>query len=81
MSEPQATQVEADVLSDGSVRPRTFVADGRTVQVRDIGRQWIEGHTRHVLVMDDAGETFELSVEMPQMEWQIVRVGYKPVSA
>ena len=57
MSEAIPTQVQADFLSDGSVRPRQFTYGDRTLDVIFTGRQWIENHTRHVLVMTSAHDT------------------------
>lgn len=75
MSNPVDTTVEADFLPDGRVRPRAFTWQGRKQFVADIGRQWIEGQERHVLVMTDAHETFELCVTMPAMMWRVKAVG------
>lgn len=74
MSQVVSTVVQADILPDGSVRPRVFTYGTRTLEVIYTGRQWIEGHTRHVLVMTSASETFELVVEMPEMKWSVHRI-------
>ena len=74
MSEAIPTQVQADFLSDGSVRPRQFTYGDRTLDVIFTGRQWIENRARHVLVMTSAHYTFELIVVMPEMRWSVVRI-------
>ncbi len=74
MSEVESTVVQADMLPDGSVRPRSFTYGGRTLDVSYTGRQWVEAHARHVLVMTSANETFELVVEMPEMKWSVQRI-------
>jgi hypothetical protein len=74
VSEVIPTQVQADFLSDGSVRPRQFTYGDRTLDVIYTGRQWIDSHSRHVLVMTSAHDTFELIVVMPEMHWSVVRI-------
>jgi hypothetical protein len=61
--------VDADLLPDGRVTPRAFTWQGRRRLVSSIGRQWIEGERRHVLVRTDVNDTIELSVSMPAMNW------------
>jgi nicotinamide-nucleotide amidase len=61
--------VDAEILPDGRVTPRRFTWQGRQRTVTSIGRQWIEGERRYVLVGTDSGDTFELSVSMPAMRW------------
>jgi len=74
MSEAVSTEVQADIMPDGTVRPRTFTLDGRTLDVIYTGRQWIEEHSRHVLVMTNARDTYELIVAMPEMRWWVVPI-------
>jgi PncC family amidohydrolase len=63
------SDVDADILPDGRVTPRAFVLQGERHLVAGIGRQWIEGDQRHVLVNTNTGDTFELAVLMPAMVW------------
>src|SRR5712692_3102568 len=74
MSSLRDTTVEGDLLADGTVRPRSFIWQGQRQFVASMGRQWIEGQQRHVLVMTAARETFELAVEMPEMHWMVKRL-------
>jgi hypothetical protein len=46
--------------ADGTLQPHTFVWQGKPLQVVSVGRQWIEGEQRHMLVMTANHETFEL---------------------
>ncbi len=71
----EPTAVEAEIRSDGSVRPRSFVWQGERRQVADVGRQWIEGQERHMLVMTHAQETFELVLMVPAISWMVLPVG------
>jgi PncC family amidohydrolase len=61
--------VDADILPDGRVTPRGFIWQGQRRLVTSVGRQWIEGERRHVLVSTESGDTFELAVSMPAMGW------------
>ena len=63
------TAVDADILPDGRVTPRGFTWQGKRRLVTNIGRQWVEGQRRHVLVSTENGDTFELAVSMPAMAW------------
>jgi len=63
------TAVDADILPDGRVTPRGFTWQGERRLVTNIGRQWVEGQRRHVLVSTESGDTFELAVTMPAMGW------------
>jgi PncC family amidohydrolase len=65
----RVSAVDADLLPDGRVTPRAFTWQGRQRFVSSIGRQWIEGECRHVLVRTDGNDTIELSVSMPAMGW------------
>ena len=61
------SSVDADILPDGRVTPRGFTWQGQRRLVTDIGRQWVEGERRHVLVSTQSGDTFELAVTMPAL--------------
>jgi nicotinamide-nucleotide amidase len=63
------SSVDVDILPDGRVTPRGFTWQGQRRLVTDIGRQWVEGERRHVLVSTESGDTFELAVTMPAMGW------------
>ena len=61
--------VDAEILPDGRVTPRGFTWQGQRHRIADIGRQWLEGERRHVLVNTESGDTIELAVSMPAMVW------------
>ena len=72
------TLVSGDLQSDGTLRPHSFVWQGQTLQIASVGRQWVEGERRHVLVMTANHETFELS---GAVNWTAQRVGGGGMSA
>ena len=72
------SSVEAEILADGRVTPRSFAWQGQRLRVESIGRQWLEGASRHVLVSTTTGETLELAVAMPAMSWTGRLVSQRP---
>lgn len=69
-AEPTLTEVE--LAADGTAHPRAFMWRGARQTVSSVGRQWLADAERHVLVMTDADETFEL---IGAVNWRARRVG------
>ncbi|MCB0078845.1 MAG: CinA family protein [Anaerolineales bacterium] len=62
--------VEALFERDGTLRPRSFVWQGRQHHVSDHGRQWRDGAVRHFLVMS-MGRVWELRFHEQQLTWEV----------
>jgi len=77
-SDDLLSQVDADIRPDGQVTPRAFTWRGQRLLVDSIGRQWLEGSRRHVLVISRSGETLELAVTMPAMSWTGRLISQRP---
>jgi PncC family amidohydrolase len=66
------TMVTADTQPNGTLHPRVFVWQGKPLQVVSVGRQWIEDERRHILVMTENRETFEL---IGAVHWVAQKIG------
>ena len=69
----EPTAVDASFEADGAVHPRRFARDQGWLDVSDVGRQWLDNDGRHVLVMVDGRQTFELLLRRASLTWRIVR--------
>jgi len=45
------------------------------LHISDVGRQWTEGEERHVLVMVDGREAYELVLDTRTMAWYVIKLG------
>jgi PncC family amidohydrolase len=65
------TRVTADMLPDGTMHPQIFVWQGKQLSVASVGRQWVEGERRHILVMTANHEAFEL---IGAVNWSVTKI-------
>jgi hypothetical protein len=65
-------EVEADRMLDGVLRPRAFQWEGRRVTVRSWGRTWNDDAGRHILVMAESGQVFELGHDPLTSAWRLI---------
>lgn len=63
--------VDCSFEEDGRVRVRRIMVD-KSWFVVDPGRQWVDEHGRHVLIMIPGGRVFELLLSSETLTWQIV---------
>lgn len=66
--------VDCTFAEDGSVRVRRLQIDGKW-QVVEQGRQWLDKHGRHVLIMLPGNEVRQITLRPESMTWQMVPVG------
>ncbi|MEZ4729094.1 MAG: DUF6504 family protein [Caldilineaceae bacterium] len=73
------------ILSDGTVRPTSFLWRDRTRYVNEVGRQWEErqsGKTiRHYLIQTVEGNTYELCLDLATNGWSIQRAWLRDIVA
>lgn len=62
--------VQALFDSDGTLRPQSFVWQGRRHEISDHGRKWRDGTVRHFLVMS-MGRVWELSFDEGTLAWSV----------
>jgi hypothetical protein len=58
---------------DGTLVPLDFSLDEETIQILNIGRQWITAEGRHILVMDYGQNTYHLFFQLSDMSWYLIR--------
>ncbi len=74
----EPTLAEVELTADGTAHPRAFMWRGARQVVAGVGRQWLADGERHVLVMTDASETYEL---VGVVSWRARRVGGRATAA
>ena len=66
--------VDCTFNADGTILVRRIFLDGRWVPVEQ-GRQWLDRHGRHVLIMFANGDTREINLRPDSMTWEILPTG------
>ena len=74
MNEPIGVDCTFD--EDGRVRVRR-VKMGNSWLVVDPGRQWVDEHGRHALIMIPGGRVFEIVLSPETLSWNLVSVRTK----
>ena len=71
----QSIQVVAHFDSQGQIRPRSFVYQGRTILVDSIGRQWQARDGHHILVLAPDHQHYHLVFQPDSGEWYLLEIG------
>lgn len=68
--------VDCSFDKDGSVHVRRIAVDDNWLVV-DPGRQWVDEHGRHVLIMIPGGRVFEIVLSSDTLNWKITSARIK----
>ena len=67
----QGIGVECTIEKDGSVKVRRIELGDRWLAVQQ-GRQWLDEHGRHVLIMLPDSDVQEILLSANALQWQLV---------
>jgi nicotinamide-nucleotide amidase len=67
----ELVEVTAQFDSHGDIQPQDFTWNSQRIHIGDIGRSWTDPLGKHILVMDHAGQTYELIFDFKETKWFI----------
>jgi hypothetical protein len=59
---------------DGTITPHYFTWNGGRYRVESTGRRWSDETGQHMLVMVTSGQIFELTFNIDEGRWYIIKV-------
>ena len=65
--------VEVRISAQGELRPLAFTWRGQPYPVTGVGRSYLQGEDRYILVMTPGDRIFELRWRMPDNRWFVSR--------
>jgi len=66
-------EITAKFKRDGSLIPIEFLLENQSIQILDVGRQWVTEDGKHLLVMDFQNRAYHLFFQLQDLSWYLVR--------